>query len=150
MKARDVFKKRSLSIGWIDTDFIQKYGDDEVNETASVLPFKVLPRAMYDSEIKTELGAGTSSLGNVFAFLKDPPEGTKDGSANMFYVEACVVSMHWSAISGEWVVSAWCRNDRRWGAGYRVFTPATETSGTPDAKALPTELVINGITYRAI
>ncbi len=48
-----------------------------------------------------------------------------NGYANLFYTPSFVVHVFWSSVGGEWGVSAWPRDDDGWGAGSRVFSPAT-------------------------
>ncbi len=46
-----------------------------------------------------------------------------NGYWNLFYTPAFVVGVRW--FGSGWDVDAWPRDDRRWGGGGRVFSPAT-------------------------
>ena len=90
---------------------------------------------MKDAEIESELKPGLCILGDVLAFLKNPPEGAKDGNWNLFYTASCVVRVYWYSFAGGWDVYAWERDGSVWDGGSRVFSPAT-VSGTLETKPL--------------
>lgn len=115
---------------WVSSSFTEKFGSKDIKPAKTVPPFKTLTKSMYDSEIKSEFGATESTLEDVAAFLKDPPEGTKDGYSNIFYVSGFVVRVYWGAGSGEWYVDVWSLDVYRWDAGVRVFF-----RNSPDALA---------------
>jgi hypothetical protein len=107
---------------WVSSPFTEKFGNKEIIPAKTVPTFKTLERAMNDSEIKSELGAQECTLEDIAAFLENPPEGTKDGYWNIFYVAGCVVGVDWGSGSREWRVDAWGLGDGRWGAGSRAFS----------------------------
>lgn len=130
MKASSEFIVGKHGIGWIDSDFKKNFGDTEFSEKDGCPTFKKLPRYMTDSEIESEMRPGLCELGDILAFLKNPPEGTKDGYANIFYIKnsGFVVSVRWYAEGGECYVSCWDRGGRDWHDDYRVFSPATDAT----------------------
>lgn len=108
---------------------------------------------MTDAEIESELKPGICTIGDVLDFLKNPPEGSKDGNWNLFYLEHFVVGVRWGAWSGFWRVYAWRRGDNNeWDACDRLFSPATKSealsSSPSDTVTLPEILVVNGVTYK--
>lgn len=127
-----------LSVGYVSSDFKKYFGD--ISFEPKVTPtFQKLHRAMTDTEIEREFKLSFCELGDVFAFLQNPPEECKDGYANLFYFPSCVVDVDWRRFYGEWRVYAWERGDRQWGAGSRVFSPATSSSITRDLALEPSE-----------
>lgn len=104
---------------WVASSFTEKFGSKDVKPAKSAPPFKTLTKSMKDTDIKKEVGEST--LQDVAAFLENPPEGTKDGYWNIFYVAGCVVRVDWNADFREWHVYAWELGDVRWGAGRRAF-----------------------------
>jgi len=94
-----------------------------------------LPRNMSDSEIEEKLGDGHIWEENVLLttleHLLTEQEGGKDGKllnngfANLFYTRSCVVYVYWNTDDRRWVIFTWKRDDLRWDAGYRAFSPAT-------------------------
>ncbi len=133
LKASSEFKVGSHSIGWVDSDFTREFGSFDFVPVASVGTFQTLPRYMTDSEITSELKPGTCTLGDVLAFLQNPPEGTKDGNWNIFYVRenpSFVVCVFWFEFRRVWRVSAYARGGNDWYRGTRVFSPANVSSGT--------------------
>lgn len=125
MKTSSEFKVGKHSIGWVDSSFLDRM--PETFEEGTSLPFQQLPRVMTDAEILKELNVSECNLGDVIAFLKNPPEGTKDGYWNLFYMNGFVVRVSWYAGGGGWDVGAWSRGSRDWVASFRVFSPATDT-----------------------
>lgn len=148
MKAKDTFKIGKHDIGFVGSFFLDKYGEEEVVEPGSVGPFSLsptfqtFPRYMNDSEIEAELKPGKCTLGDVLAFLKNPPEGTKDGNYNVFYVGGFVVSADWRADDGYWYVGAWDRGVV-WPGGSRFFSPASASVPT-DSALKPSEPMPSG------
>lgn len=138
---------------WVSRSFTDKFGNKDIKPAKTVPAFKTLTKNMYDSEIKSELGAEECTLEDVAAFLKNPPEGTKDGNWNLFYVAGCVVNVYWLSRSREWSVLTWRLGDVYWSAGLRAFGATATHNLSPDvalspSDTLPSELVINGITYK--
>lgn len=121
MKSTEVFKVGNLNIGHIDSDFESRVGGDvEEKELGS---FKVLGEYMENAQaIEDKLNPGKCTLGDVYAFLKNPPEGTKDGRFNLFLVGDYVVSVRWRSFDGAWRVRTWGREDD-WNSENRVFSP---------------------------
>ncbi len=122
--SNDVFKVGNLNIGWLDSDFPIRFPN--VNfESRTLGAFKILPRNMKDSEMLSEKLAEECELGDVVAFLENPPEGTKDGYSNIFIIKntAFVVGVYW--LDSRWHVGTWRRDDGTWFRGDRVFSPAT-------------------------
>lgn len=118
MKTSEYFKEGEHSIGYVSSNFLTFVPN---NFEKGIIPgFKTLERNMSDSEIKSELGAEECTLGDVVAFLDNPPEGTKDGYWNIFYVAGCVVDVHWRSGNREWGVVAWKLDGDYWGAGNRA------------------------------
>lgn len=126
MKAKETFKVGENKIGYVASSFLEEFGDEEVRE-GSMLKFDKLSRYMTDSEIIKEFGVQECTLGDVLATLKDASEELKDGYANIFYIKghARVVNVYW--FRSGWGVDDWGRGGRRWHAGRRVFSSATET-----------------------
>lgn len=106
---------------WVSSSFAEKFGNKNIEPAKTVLPFKKLQKIMSDSEIKSELGIVESILADVAAFLENPPEGTDDGYANIFYIAGCVVSVRWISDGREWGVRTWDLGVGRWHAGGRAF-----------------------------
>lgn len=127
MKTSEAIKVGVPSIGCLDADINKYHGEEEIGEVATPT-FQVLPKIMTDAEIDAELKPGKCTMSDVYAFLKNPPEGTKDVYANFFYVGNRVVGVYWLADGREWYVSGWDRDGRRWGAGDRVFSPAKQST----------------------
>lgn len=119
------FQVGKHGIGWLDSDF-KTHFDGQTFEPAAAAPtFRKLGRNMKDSEIESELKPGYCTLGDVYAFLQNPPQGSKDGWGNLFYFPQCVVNVRWDAGDAEWFVSSWQRGGGEWSAESRVFSPAT-------------------------
>lgn len=106
---------------WVSSSFTDKFGNEEIEPAKTILPFKVLPRDMSDSEIKKEFGIEESTLEDVAALLENPPKGTNDSYWNIFYVAGCVVHAYWHSARQGWDVYAWKLDDGRWLAGSRVY-----------------------------
>lgn len=125
-------------IGWVDPDFKAQFGAQKFSPKA-LGSFQKLSRAMTIAEIESELKPGPCELGDVLAFLQNPPEGSKDGYFNLFLFPAFVVHVHWYAHSAEWSVSAWRRGDPRWREGVRVFSPTLSESLKEKRVYIPTK-----------
>ena len=97
---------------------------------------KDLERVMTDAEIEASLGDRHQFSETILCHLlarliTAQPSGEEgellsNGFANLFYTSSCVVSVRWGADYREWDVYTWRRDDDRWRAGNRVFSPATE------------------------
>jgi len=107
---------------WVSSSFTDKFGNKDIKPAKTVPSFKILPRAMNDSEIIRELGVEKCTLEDVAAFLKNPPEGCDDGYPNLFYVAGYVVHVFWFGGNREWDVRAWRLDVDRWDAGNRAFS----------------------------
>lgn len=140
-KTSNEFRVGNHSIGYISSDFKKLFGTTEF-EPKELPKFQKLPRAMKDAEIESQLQPGFCELGDVLAFIENAPEECKDGYANLFYFPSCVVRVYWFEFGGEWRVYAWDRDGDQWGADFRVFSPATESSITQDS-ALETSDTLN-------
>ncbi len=127
LEALDEFQVGKHGIGWVDSDFKTRFGGQKFAPKA-LGSFQKLPRYMTDAEIESELKPGLCDLGDVLAFLKNPPEEAKDGYSNIFYTPAFVVHVGWDG--SHWDVNAWQRDGYGWRGGYRVFSPATGTLAT--------------------
>lgn len=142
MNSSTEFVKGKHGIGWVSSDFANRF-KDVFFEERPMPTFQKLPRAMSDATIESELKPGLCELGDVLAFLENAPEECKDGNWNLFYFSAFVVNVYWFAGIGEWFVSTWYRDDDEWFADDRVFSPATVRSdaktsdlGSSDTSAL--------------
>lgn len=156
MKATEEFVAGKLNIGYVDSTFKKAFKDTEFSPSG-ILSFQTTPRRMTDAEIETELKPGICTLGDVYSFLTNTPEGCKDGYWNLFYFPEFVVRVLWGAGSGGWGVLAWGRDGFEWAEGKRVFSPATGSSDTEikslsssETLALPEELEINGVKYKKV
>lgn len=150
MKTKDEFKVGKHGIGYIYSDFFDFVDrNSEFEKAENVGTFKKLEHNMFDHEIELQLKPVLLTLGDIVAFMDDAPEECKDGYANIFYLEGCVVRVSWSADGREWYVYAWRRCGDRLSAGGRVFSLATssQTTSTELSDSLPLELTINGHTY---
>lgn len=156
MKATEEFKVGTHGIGYIESDLLKRVGIETFEPVQTAPRAIVLPRYMNDSEIESELDPGTCSLGDILSVLDSDNPTFKDGNWNLFYFPACVVSVRWGSIDRSWRVFAWLRDDYDWSVGSRVFSPAdhvsraSNTSTLKTSDPLPSELVINGITYIVI
>lgn len=155
LDASKEFVVGKYGIGYVWSGFKDRLYTESFTPVSKMGGFQTLAKRMSDSEIEAQIKPGICTLGDVFAFLKDPPEKSKDGYWNLFYLESCVVGVFWNADDRGWRVSAWSRGGVGWGVGGRVFSPATDarsldtgSSNTPDT--LPSELTINGVVYRQV
>lgn len=95
-----------------------------------------LTKDSLDSEIEEALGDNHifdcgevySVIGSLIAKQPKGEEGIllNNEYSNLFYTAAFVVRVYWDSSRGDWRVDVWRRDGRRWGQGYRVFSPATE------------------------
>lgn len=127
-KSQEEFVVGKHNIGWLDSDFKPRFPDVEF-EPRTLGTFKVLPKGMTTIDILKEELATECELGDVLAFLENPPEGSKDGYYNLFIIKnsSFVVFVGWSSDSERWDVDTWDR-DVCWLADGRVFSPATASS----------------------
>lgn len=112
-------------IGYVSTSFEERFGDREFEEVKGTPKYQKLPRPMTDEEVERDLKPGICSLGDVLAFLKNPPEESKDGYWNLFYLPECVVVVYWLSVYRGWRVGAWPRVGNQWNEDKRVFSPET-------------------------
>lgn len=126
IKASDEFVIGKNDIVWMNDRFTELCADTSFKKKGEGQKYQTLLRAMTDAEIESELKPGICDLADVYTFLKNPPEGTKDGYSNLFYFPACVVGVRWLGYG--WYVLTWQRGGHRWGSDGRVFSPATGAS----------------------
>lgn|SRR3990167_11769 len=143
-KASEEFVVGRHDIGWISSDFLKYFGDQEF-EVKAMPTFQRLPLNMTDAEIENEFKPGICELGDILAFLKNPIEECKNGKWNIFYTSSCVVGVDWIAGSRGWSVITWQRSDRRWGAGGQVFSPAIDTKTLRPSDPLDLEKAIEQV-----
>lgn len=129
IKAKEEFKSGKNGIGYVESGFINEFGDDELIEGKALTSTK-LKRSMTDSEIIKEFGIQDCTLGDVLKTLQNATDDMKDGNSNIFYIKghSRVVFVGWHG--REWYVDDWFRDDDSWSAGYRVFSPATSDATT--------------------
>lgn len=135
LKAKDEFIVGKHDIGWIDSDFKNRFGGAKFEERA-LGAFAKLPRSMNGNEMITKRVVEECELGDVLALLKNPPEESKDGDYNLFVLSSFVVGVYWS--DSDWRVRTWDRGGYDWGSHDRVFSPATVSNppGTEPSDAL--------------
>src|SRR3990167_77352 len=102
-KTNDEFKVGKYNIGFVSSLFEKYFGNTKFEERP-MPTFQELAKRMTDSEIENELKVGLCELGDILAFLENPPEKSKDGYANLFYTSSCVVSGHCLACLRKWDV----------------------------------------------
>lgn len=152
LKASKEFVEGKHSIGYVSSGFMGYFGKTSF-ESRSMPTFQKLETRMSDFEIEEKLKPGLCELGDILAFMENAPKECKDGNWNLFYTASCVVHVHW--FGGEWFVRACDRGVSAWDAGRRVFSPANVRSGSSNSSlkssdTLPSELKINGVTYRKV
>ncbi len=133
MKIKDEILVGKYDIGYVSSTFTEHFKDEEVVDK-KVGIFQTLTRSMNDREIESKLNPGLCNASDILAFIKNPPENTKDGNWNIFYTPSFVVYVYWGG-SG-WSVDAWLRVGSAWGDGERVFSPATVNLGNSDTSTL--------------
>lgn len=111
---------------WVSSSFTEKFGNGDITPAKTVPAFKTLERDMTNPEIGKELGVEECTLADIAAFLENPPQGTDDGYANLFYLAGYVVNVPWNADDQRWYVDAWKLDDGHWRAGRRAFSSATD------------------------
>lgn len=141
MKASTEFKIGKHNIGYVNSTFVSYFKDASFDKQPAPT-FQKLLRSMTDVEIELELSPGFCALGDIIAFLDNAPEETKDGWANLFYMEPFVVHVYWHSGSRRWGVSSWDRNDDDWYDGGRVFAPATGSSSPVLSEASETQALL--------
>lgn len=152
-KASKEFVVGKHNIGYVSDSFKEKFYNAEVEEIEIVPSFITLKTMMDDHEI-IEKYKPKSTIGDVLALLENPPKESKDGYFNIFHVAGFAVSVRWDAGGREWGVDGWELDDGGWGGGGRVFSatipsePLSPALGVSDT--LPSELIINGVTYRRV
>lgn len=136
MEASKEFKVGKHGIGWVDSDFLKRFGEREFEQVAIPPRATTLPRLMSDSEIASEFKPGNCTIGDVLAVMESGEEKYKDGNFNIFYFPECVVSVYWYAGDREWRVGTWGRDGYGWYAGRRVFSPASDRPQSSSASTL--------------
>lgn len=140
LKVSDEFVVGRHNIGWVDSDFKDKFYGQEF--TPNVLgKFQKLGSYMANAdEIETKLNPGRCTLADVYAFLQNPPKESKDGWSNLFLVEDKVVSLFWYSEFGFWFVYTWYR-EFAWLDDNRVFSPGFESQslGNLDSSTLESQ-----------
>ena len=114
-RSRVVAKARRATVGTpfnIGSADLLKAATDEEIEAA--LPVNHL---FDESEICAIVEAMIAAQSNGEA-----GELLNNGCANLFYLSSCVVGVGWYSGGRYWYVDTWRRDDRGWGAGYRVFS----------------------------
>lgn len=151
IKASSVIKEGKLNIGYISTAVQDMLAGQEVTEVV-VPTYWTLTKRTTDKAILADKRTAECSWSDLHAFLKNPPEGSKDGNWNLFYIKDTdrVVSVRWRSDDREWGVLDWSREDV-WYAGRRVFSPATGSRASASSlETLPSVLVINGVEYKRV
>lgn len=147
MNSTEQFQVGKHNIGWLDSDF-KKHFDGQTFEPSAAMPtFQKLGKRMTDAQIESELKPGYCTLGDVYTFLQNPPEGSKDGWGNLFFFPQCVVRVVWFSGGAGWGVLAWLRGGNGWRAESRVFSPAT---GSRVLRPLSSESLTLGNVQKAI
>ena len=142
------------NIGFVSSDFKSVFGDQPFTPNP-LGRFQKLGQYMENAaKIEKELKPDKCTLGDLYAFLQDPPEGTKDGYYNLFLIGDHVVSANWDSFDVGWDVNCWDR-DEGWDVDSRVFSPglgskALGASESSDTLTLPEILEINGVKYKKI
>lgn len=127
LRASDEFAVGKHGIGYVESAFTSKFGSQSFTPTKLGV-FQKLGKYMENADmIERELNPGKCTLSDIYAFLENPPEGTKDGNFNLFLVEDKVVSVYWWRGGSHWYVFVWYRVEV-WRDGYRVFSPGLATS----------------------
>lgn len=138
IKVSEEFAVGKHHIGWLDSDFTYAFAGKEFEEVSKFPIFHTLPEDKKDTEIESHPDHRMSVLGDLLAFLKNPPAVSKDGYSNLFYFPKVVVSVRWGSMLGYWYVYAWRRGGGAWYAGNRVFSQATDSSSV-STSSLPSE-----------
>lgn len=127
-KVSEEFVKGKNNIGYVETSFLNEFGNDELGE-GKILTSQKLTRTMIDAEIISELKVQECTVADILATMKAAPDDMKDSYYNIFYVKghSRVVHVRWRG--GEWGVGGWYREDG-WHSGHRVFSTATESSAS--------------------
>lgn len=129
MKAKEQLEVGKNNIGYVDSDFIKEFGEEEITP-GKVLKFQKLGRSMTDSQIISEFKIEECTLGDVLETMKNAPEELKDGYSNLFYVKDHLSHVVYVVWRGDgWHVLVWLRGDRGWHSVRRVFFPATADTG---------------------
>ncbi|MBP6883937.1 MAG: hypothetical protein KBC06_01750 [Candidatus Pacebacteria bacterium] len=91
-----------------------------------------LRRDTRDGGIKEMLGDGhlfgeENLCVTIAQMITDQESGKEgkllnNGASNIFFTASCTVCVYWRATDCRWYVLAW-RDDRRWDAGDRAFSP---------------------------
>lgn len=122
LKASEEFVVGKHGIGYVWESFTNEFKGQTFTPN-SLGKFQKLGKYFsHADEIEKELNPGKCTLGDVYALLQNPPEGTKDGWANLFLVGDKVVSVFWSVSSVGWSLHVWARGEN-WGDEGRVFSP---------------------------
>lgn len=130
---------------WVSSSFTERFGNKDITPAKNVSSFNKLEKYMTDSEIQKELGIQESTLEDVAAFLKNPPEGCDNGYWNIFYVAGCVVLVSWNSDDREWSVNAWDLDDDRWYAGDRAFGCNSPSEALSSSDLSPSDSLTLGL-----
>lgn len=144
MKTIEEFQVGKNNIGYISSLFFSHVPEYFEKVTEVRWSTTILSRTMTDTQIESELKPGTCTLGDVLAVIKSEDASFKDGYANIFYFPSCVVGVNWGGV--EWGVVDWGRGGGAWGAGSRVFSPASGRSDTVSSG--PTDLSLESLDAR--
>lgn len=156
MNSTQEFAAGKNNISWVGSNFKEHlYGIDFDPAVSAVFNELVLAKPMNDVAIAAEFGPEAVTLGDVLAYLKEADrarwyifyvndaEGTRwavlaDWGGGGWGVGASPVSIRGGWLGGSVVVS-------------RSFSGSKNQALNPsETLALPSELVINGITYKRV
>lgn len=123
IKVKDDFKNGKHDIGWVDSEFIEKFGELEITE-GKVCSYETLSNPMTFLEMKERLKPEIVSFGDVLETIKQGDLETT-GWGNFFFVEhkGEVSVVYISRYDRRWFVRVrWLDLPFRWGAENRFFS----------------------------